>query len=611
MTCRSNTSVVFVVAVALVISNIMPRTSDAQEPANKSSAANTQKDKEAEQRQELEKKTLALLNEIASAAWGLKLPENRLFIMASAADLLWTFDEKRARNLFWEALNSINSITPQVAANNESPSKAEREKISQAHLTTFRMRQKLLLQIARRDSQLALDMLRATRQVSPRQPGSELVFADDRELEQQIATEVAARDPAQALQVARQSLAKGLTFELLNLLYQLNQKDSEKASQFAGEIITKLQTINVATDLRASIIAIQLLENSRTPELNRSAAVVSARSVKVLSLSDDQKRKLVEMLTDAALTASANANLLYEISELMPEIQNFFPERRAALERKIAAFNETLPRQQRNQNLYNTLIRRGIPEEIIRSAATADDATRMMLYQQAVIIAAGRGKTDSFRDFLSNGVSDGGDRREILDLLDAEEISTAASRKQIDTLRNLLPKIGRKEERARAMAEVALLLKEKGEDAEAASLLDEAASLIKTDLKDERKTNALLTLLVAYAVVDPPKAFALAERTVDRANAQISVLMLLDKVVKTGAVRKSEIILDQAGIMPIDFLLFRYGKGVVALAKADFNRTRALADRFERNELRLLAQLLIVKGLLQPEASSGTRLEPM
>jgi hypothetical protein len=152
------------------------------------------------------------------------------------------------------------------------------------------------------------------------------------------------------------------------------------------------------------------------------------------------------------------------------------------------------------------------------------------------------------------------------------------------------------------MAELALMLKEKGEDEEAASLLDEAATLIKMDLKDEKQTNALLTLLCAYAVIDPPKAFALAERTIDRANSQISLLMLLDKVVKSGAVKKSEIILDQGGIMPLEFLVFKYGKGVAALAKADFTRTRALADRFDRNELRLMAQLLIVKGLLQPQA---------
>jgi hypothetical protein len=85
--------------------------------------------------------------------------------------------------------------------------------------------------------------------------------------------------------------------------------------------------------------------------------------------------------------------------------------------------------------------------------------------------------------------------------------------------------------------------------------------------------------------------------------------MLLDRVVKSGAVRKNEILLEYPGIMPLDFLVFRYGKGVAALAKTDFNRTRALADRFERNELRLMAQLLIVKGLLQPQMPSRTGFE--
>jgi hypothetical protein len=551
-------------------------------------------EKELEQRQELEKKTFALLNEIASAAWGLKLPENRVFILASAADLLWPTDEKRARALYWDALNSINSIPSVTAAPGETPSKAEREKILQSYFSLFGLRQKLLMQVSHRDSQLALDMLRATRQVPPRQLGPEFTFPDDRKLEQEIASEVASHDPAQALQLARQSLAKGLTFELLNLLHKLNDRDSEKATQFAGEIITKLQTTNVAKDFRAALLAMQLLRESR----NASAFLSSTGNAKVLSLSDDQKRQLTEILTDAALSTSANSNLLAEISDMMPEIDQFLPERRAAVERKVAAFNETLPKELRDQWAQNALIRNGTPEEIIRYAATMDDRTRQMLYQQASIIAIARGRSDAFRDFVGKEVNES-ERRKIFDFLDVEEISTAAGRKQLDDLRRLLPKIGRKEERARAMAELALMLNEKGEDAEAASLLDEAATLIKTDLKDEKQTNALLTLLCAYAVIDPSKAFALAERTVDRANSQISVLMLLDKVVNSGAVKKSEIILDQGGIMPIEFLVFKYGKGVSALAKADFNRTRTLADRFDRNELRLLARLFIVKGLLQ------------
>src|ERR1043165_2321012 len=190
-------------------------------------------EKEAQQRQELEKKTFALVNEIASAAWGLKLPENRVFVMASAADLLWPSDEKRARALYWDALNSINSIAVVSGAPGETPSKADRDKIIQSYYSVFVLRQKLLQQIARRNSQLALDMLRATRQVPPRQLGPGFRFRDDQELEQEIANEVAAQDPAQVLQLARQSLAKGLSFKLFELLNKLNERDSEKAVQFA------------------------------------------------------------------------------------------------------------------------------------------------------------------------------------------------------------------------------------------------------------------------------------------------------------------------------------------------------------------------------------------
>ncbi len=290
---------------------------------------------------ELEKKTLALLNEIASASWGLKLPENRVYIMASTADLLWPFDDKRARNLYWEALNSINQSNPK---SNESLSKADREKILQSYFLTLRLRQTILRKVARRDSQLALDMLRATRQVPPKELGPDDSFSQERQLEQEIAAEIAARDPAYALQLARESLAKGLTLELVNLLQRLQQRDSEKATLFAGDMITKLQTANVATDFRASIIALYLVQDSRAREWRTG-------ELKPLSLTDDQKRGLIEILTSAALSTSANSNLLFEINEVMPEIEQFFPERRAALERKLAAFNGTLSRDQRDPEM--------------------------------------------------------------------------------------------------------------------------------------------------------------------------------------------------------------------------------------------------------------------
>ena len=581
-------AIAIVLGVALVVP-AQPYHKKAQEPQ-----------KEKEQRQELQKKTLALLNDTASAALSLKLPENRIFVLTHAADLLWAFDQKRARSLYWDAINSLNLIAPSVRHSGEKLSKEEQLKIIQAYAAVYGLRLNILRQVAKQDLQMALEMLRATRQVAPRDLRLQYSLPDDHQLEQEIATEVAARDPARALQLARESLRKGLTVELLNLIRQLTEKNPEKATEFAGEVIAKLRVTNVATNFRASTVAVQLLLFSRMPDPTGPFTPLGS-TARIIRLSDDQKRDLVELVTSAALSASANSNLLFDLSGVMPEIEQFFPERLAPLEQKLATFNQTLTKKQRIHKAFSELIRRGDPEEIVRTAANESEHERLALYELAAMSAAARGDTDSFRELVSKEVKDEGEQRKIIDVLDAEQIDLAAHRKDIDELRKLLPKIRRKEERARAMVETALLLKEKGEDAEAVTLLDEAAGLIKTDLKSETQTNALLTLLSAYALIDPPKGFAIAERTVDQANSQISMLLLVDRVVKSGTVKKSEIILDQAGLIPLDSLVFKYGKGLGALAVVDFNRTRALADRFERNELRLMARLLIVRGILNPE----------
>src|SRR5215217_2257705 len=149
MIARSK-SVLLCMTIAIML--VVPLTSRAK-------TANAEKEKEQAERQELEKKTLALLNEIASAAWSLKLPENRCFVLSSTADLLWSFDEKRARTLYWDALNSLSLMTREVRSTSENLSKTEREKILQAYFSSLGVRQKLLRQVAKRDSQLALDML--------------------------------------------------------------------------------------------------------------------------------------------------------------------------------------------------------------------------------------------------------------------------------------------------------------------------------------------------------------------------------------------------------------------------------------------------------------------
>jgi hypothetical protein len=47
--------------------------------------------------------------------------------------------------------------------------------------------------------------------------------------------------------------------------------------------------------------------------------------------------------------------------------------------------------------------------------------------------------------------------------------------------------------------------------------------------------------------------------------------------------------------------MLRYGKSVSTLAKTDFDRTKGLADRLGRNELRMMARLMLAHVLLRED----------
>jgi len=559
-------------------------------------------EKENERKQQVERKTYVLVDELAGAAPGLKLPENRSFILAAAAELLWEHDEPRARNLFWDALNTLNLMNSisQVAKGDRSSKEKEQRNLSQ-YFAVFNLRQQLLQRVAHRNPQLALDMLRSSRQAAPEPPAEWLrdgfSLPDDRMLEQQIATEAAARDPQKALQLARESLAKGFSYQLIPLLFKLNQKSAEMGTKFAGEVISKLGGKNLATDLQGSSIAVSLLTFSRAPTGPTTGKPSGGNQRLVLE--EEQRRELVELITNAALAESGNANLLYALSEILPEIKDFAPERLAPVQKKLADFNRTLTREQRLSDEYNSVTRNGTPEEMLRLAASAPDNDRDWMQQQALVMAAMKGRADSLREFINTEITDEARRKSLLDALDTEQINVAIYKGENEELQKLLPKIRHKEERARVLSELAITLEKKGEHGEALTLLSEAQSLIKTGFESDSQTNALLAVVGAYALVEPAKAFAIIERTVDRANDEMAKLLLLDKFISTGIIKKGEISMQGSAMLPIDFAVFKYGKSVAALANADFERTRAAADRFERIELRLMARLLLAQALLR------------
>src|SRR5215475_14620017 len=112
---------------------------------------------------ELEKKALALLDEIVGEAMSLRLVENRIYVLTTAANLFWKHNEARARALLAEAVNQFMAI--EQSSPSRAPSQDETEGLQalQAMASRMELRTQLLQTLATRDSLMALDFLRASR----------------------------------------------------------------------------------------------------------------------------------------------------------------------------------------------------------------------------------------------------------------------------------------------------------------------------------------------------------------------------------------------------------------------------------------------------------------
>src|SRR5262249_24723064 len=153
----------------------------------------------------LEKKALALLDELVGEAMSLKLVENRIYALTAAADLFWNRNEDRARALLAEPVNQFMPI--------EQPCEPSDARAAQQMGIRMELRTQLLQNLATRDSRMALDFLRASRlpdmrkmfggkfQVENKEGALDPLPDFDKQFEMQLAVSIAENDPRMAMQI--------------------------------------------------------------------------------------------------------------------------------------------------------------------------------------------------------------------------------------------------------------------------------------------------------------------------------------------------------------------------------------------------------------------------
>lgn len=544
-----------------------------------------------EARKATQEKALALLEEIIKAADTFRLAENKVYIQIMAADLLWPRDERRARLLFKEATKTLNDLVG--STNQDALESYEALAVDPQFLRIpFELRRQMLQLLAKRDPRLAREFLRSTRQSL-----SNNDTENENQLELSLAAQIAASDPKEALQIAEESLAKGISYQLPEVIAQLRQKDHQAAAKLADKLLTKLRSENLAQNHQAAGVALQLLRLETQPRpVDPKSAEGSLPSV----LDQQALRQLVEMVAAAALSASSNnPELLSTLQSMLPEVEKYAPARAPQLRRRTTQSTERRDPQAASWREYQALSEKGTAEALLAAAAKAPPETRNLYYQRAAAKAIEQGNADQARQIINEHVSDVPQRKRMLAEVDQLILASVAGQGKLDETRRLLAGVRTNEERVMILTQLASAM-EKTDQKSALQLLEEARGLVSYQAKNFKQLGAQFQVARSYVRLDPVRSLTMLDSMVDQLNELLAAGILLGGFFTEELVKDDELMMPFVGNFTGGFLNV-YVAELSQLAHADFERTKTLTDKFQRDEVRLIARLLVVQSVLSDE----------
>lgn len=556
----------------------------------------------------LEAKALALLDEIITQSLSLKLPENRIRVQAEAAELLWPRDEKRARALFVEAMTSLSALI-----NSFDPADPRYYQLIQA---PTQLRHQMMYIASQRDPKLALDFLRATR-LPVRQQGGPGQVDSEAQLELSLGSMIATKDPKIALQIAEESLTKGLSNQATQILENLINLDQDRdaATKLMGSIVKKLRTENILTNHEAASVLNHLLnlglrqqQAAREQASNKSP---SNRLPAIPAIIDESTlRQLLEMVSAAAQKGALNQqeqnglrNLLAMTQHILPQLEKYAPTTVTALRGRAAELDKSQDERNRISSDFQKLAQHGTVDAMLEVASKAPPEIQNNLYQQMAWKVFNDGGAERARQIINDNVSDPGQRAWMLAELDRQAFWRAANEGKLEEARQSLTRLRSMEERVGMTIQLATTAAGKGDKKLALQLLDEARSVLGQRAENQSQIQAQFQLAGAYAGLDPARGFALLEPISGQLNEIIAASAVLDGFQQGGGFREGEMLMYGGSFA--NNLVQQYATGLVSLARADFDHAKSVADQLEREEARLSVRFMVAQGVLRDQAGTG------
>ena len=526
------------------------------------------------QAQEREK-AIELLQSLATQLGTLQSPENRARIGANIADSLWTHDEKRARALFISIEDDINwglKIRENRTARDDN-----------AGATFMKLRTDTVTRISKHDAELALDFLRATAPTDENPAPS--VVQRERDMEVKLATQIVATNPDLAFEVGRESLSRGISDDLLILLKQLHKKHREHGVTLYKETIRKLRDFDFFRHRRLVDFARSLAEYLTPPVADESAF-----------------RDLMNVFTTAASANQCDKpQFIDEVNYFCEQLRIFLPQMQKAAPlqasqlKPLANDNKPQPWQVVNSHYaeLQLALNSGDLDDVLELAQKYPEM-KATVYSQAVRQAQDNGDIERARKIANDFDGDPEVRQQLLSQLKLDEDSSTVTDEDLAQVQTQVNAMTRAEDRIRLLATFANSIGGKNRAA-ALKLLDQAAGMLDTLKPGQSQVLNQFGLSLLYCAQKSDRGLVIMESLVPKLNELIDAAAKLDGF-DTHYMRDGEWNMSANG--RLGEMLNYLSQNASYYAWCDFDRAVSLAARFERSEIRMMAQVKLAQGIL-------------
>src|SRR5204863_6002396 len=201
---------------------------------------------------------------------------------------------------------------------------------------------------------------------------------------------------------------------------------------------------------------------------------------------------------DAQVRQNNARTLLFSLQSMLPQIDQYLPERAAAVRQKLTDFGMN-NNQMANMGNQMRAMQQGSSDALLTAASTAPQPMQARMYQQAAERAIDEGNTDRALDIANNHLDENG-RAVIMQAVDFKKLTTTASPEKMNEIKQKLAALPSDSDRIKYLVDLANAT-QKDNQKLALRFLEDARGLVSKRAMNYRDFEDQLKVAAGYGAV--------------------------------------------------------------------------------------------------------------